>query len=128
MTAKCEDCGRDYGVNGWGDFVIPHWQWRRISPTGNSGGILCVCCMCDRLHKAAIRCEGAFVSGPIRSVSYDTMTTMLRCENIEERLGAFDTRIPASVIEARRADTPQSESVEDESAVAASQTPKKGSS
>jgi hypothetical protein len=86
MTAKCFDCSRPYGEDGFDDLVIPHWQWRRISPTGDSGGVLCACCMCARLTKAGIRCEGAFLSGPIRSVSADMMDALLRCENLEERL------------------------------------------
>lgn len=90
--AGCYDCGRPYGDDGFHDMVIPSRIWRQISPTGNGGGLLCACCMCARLTKAGIRCEGAFMSGPIETVSPRLMEALRRCENIEERLGDFDTR------------------------------------
>lgn len=39
--------------------------------------------MCKRLHDKGIKCEGAFMSGPIISVSGPTMNVMRRVENIE---------------------------------------------
>ncbi len=75
-----------YGEEGFEDLVIPHDIWRRISPTRNSGGLLCACCTSARLTKAGIRCVGAFMSGPIKTVSAPTMEALLRIETVEERL------------------------------------------
>lgn len=86
MVANCADCGREYGnEHGFPDFIIPFWAWLKISPTGDSegSGLLCPSCICKRLHDAGIRCEGAFMSGPIVSVSEPTMNALRRVENIE---------------------------------------------
>jgi hypothetical protein len=96
MSAGCADCGRPYGDDGFHDLVIPNWVWRRISPSKNDGGLLCACCISARLTKAGIRCEGAFMSGPIETVSPRLMEALRRAENIEERLCDFDMRSPAS--------------------------------
>src|SRR3546814_1466042 len=73
----CHDCGRPYGnEHGFPDLVIPNDVWRRISPSGNDGGLLCPSCLCARLHQASITCEGAFMSGPIDSVDRRLMWTM----------------------------------------------------
>lgn len=79
----CADCGRPYGSGGFPDLIIPYWAWKQISPTGDGGGLLCPSCICARLHIQGIRCEGAFMSGPIVSVSQPMMETMRRVENIE---------------------------------------------
>jgi hypothetical protein len=80
----CQDCDRPYGAeHGFPDLIIPFDVWKRISPSGDEGGLLCPSCICARLHKAGIRCEGAFMSGPIESVSYHTMDALRRIENIE---------------------------------------------
>lgn len=68
--ARCYDCGRPYGdEHGFPDLVIPHEAWKQISPSGDEGGLLCPSCLCHRLAISGIRCEGAFTSGPIESVS-----------------------------------------------------------
>ena len=82
--AKCYDCLRPYGdEHGFPDLVIPYWAWEKISPTKNDGGLLCPSCICKRLHDAGIKCEGAFQSGPILSVSSHAMELDRRLENIE---------------------------------------------
>jgi hypothetical protein len=87
MSAVCFDCGRPYGdEHGFPDLVIPSYIWRRISPSGDEGGLLCPSCICGRLHHAGIReVAGAFMSGSIRSVSQDTMTALRMAENLQER-------------------------------------------
>jgi len=83
-VAKCADCGRPYGAeHGFPDLIIPYADWIRISPSGDDGGLLCPSCICGRLHLAGIRCEGAFASGPIISVTDPTMNALRRVENIE---------------------------------------------
>lgn len=86
--ATCYDCDRPYGdEHGFPDLVIPSHIWRRISPSGNDGGLLCPSCICKRLHEAGIRdVEGAFASGPIRSIDRAVMDSLRRLENIEDRL------------------------------------------
>lgn len=81
----CHDCGRPYGSAGFPDLVIPNSAWRQISPTGDDGGLLCPSCICARLEISGITCEGAFMSGPIRTVSPELMTTMRWVENMRER-------------------------------------------
>jgi hypothetical protein len=80
---ECFDCKRPYGDNGFPDLIIPYWAWRQISPSGDDGGLLCPSCICKRLSSAGIRCEGAFMSGPIISVSEHAMWLHRRLENIE---------------------------------------------
>ncbi len=84
----CYDCGRPYGdKHGFPDLIIPNYIWRRISPTGDDGGLLCPSCICARLYKAEIkRVEAAFMSGPIESVSRATMYALCRLENLEEKI------------------------------------------
>lgn len=51
--ACCYDCGRPYSSAG--DCVIPNDIWARINPTHHTGaGILCACCILDRLHHLGI--------------------------------------------------------------------------
>lgn len=81
---SCDDCGRQYGAeHGFPDLVIPYDAWKEISPSGDDGGLLCPSCICKRLHDKGIRCTGAFMSGPIISVSEPTMSALRRIENIE---------------------------------------------
>ena len=83
----CEDCNRPYGdEHGFPDLIIPFDVWRRISTNGDESGLLCPSCICARLHRAGIKCEGAFMSGPIESVSRAMMNALRRVENIEEHL------------------------------------------
>lgn len=60
----CHDCGLPYGSKGYADFVVPDDVWKRISPAGDGGGILCANCMVRRAAELGIECEGAFTSGP----------------------------------------------------------------
>lgn len=78
----CYDCGLLYIDDGFADFIIPLDIWRRISPTKDEGGLLCAVCMCRRLSKAGIsRVSGAFLSGPIDTVSRPLMETLLMAES-----------------------------------------------
>lgn len=89
----CEDCGRQYGdEHGFPDLIIPYWAWSTISSSGDDAGLLCPSCICKRLHDAKIRCEGAFVSGPIISVSTHAMQLHRRIENIELAVEGRDNR------------------------------------
>jgi hypothetical protein len=84
MKAACQDCERPYGAeHGFPDLIVPFDVWCRISPSGDDGGLLCPSCICARLHKAGITCEGAFMSGPIVSVSRPLMHALRGIENIE---------------------------------------------
>jgi len=90
---NCEDCQRSYGDEfGFPDLIIPFWAWVKISPSGDDGGLLCPSCICKRLHDAEIHCEGAFMSGPINSVSSIAMNTLRRVENIELAIDGRDNR------------------------------------
>lgn len=89
----CHDCCRPYGdEHGFPDLIISYEAWRRISPSGDDGGLLCPSCICKRLADAGIRCEGAFMSGPVISVSAPTMTALRRVENIELAIAGRDNR------------------------------------
>jgi len=85
-SCECHDCNRPYDDGGFQDLIIPNDAWRRISPTGDNGGLLCPSCICKRLSDAGISCEGAFMSGPIISVSQATMYALRVAENNKERL------------------------------------------
>jgi hypothetical protein len=91
---SCEDCKRPYGdEHGFPDLIIPYDAWKCISPTGDDGGLLCPSCICKRLHAKGIRCEGAFMSGPIESVSRPTMYALRRVENIELAIAGRDNAL-----------------------------------
>jgi hypothetical protein len=92
MKTTCEDCDREYGSGGFPDLIIPYSDWKQISPTGDDGGLLCPSCICQRLHDKGLRCEGAFMSGPIESVPYHTMNALRRIENIELAIQGRDNR------------------------------------
>jgi hypothetical protein len=83
--AACEDCGRLYGSAGFPDLIIPNSAWREISPNGDETGLLCPSCLIARLHINGRTCEGAFMSGPVISVSRELMTTMRWVENLREQ-------------------------------------------
>lgn len=84
LISRCHDCGRPYGdEHGFPDLIIPYWVWKQITPTRDDGGLLCPSCICKRLSERDIRCEGAFMSGPIISVTEPTMNALRRVENIE---------------------------------------------
>jgi len=82
----CHDCDRTYGEPGFPDLVIPNDAWRRISPTLDEGGLLCPSCICARLEKIGITCEGAFMSGPIETVSKPLMQVIRQMENLTEQI------------------------------------------
>lgn len=86
-VSRCFDCARQYGSEyGFPDLVIPNAVWRKISPAGDEGGLLCPSCICGRLYRAGIgNVYGAFMSGPICSVSESTMHALRFAENLQER-------------------------------------------
>lgn len=91
--AFCQDCQRQYGDEyGFPDLIIPFSAWRQISPSKSDGGLLCPSCICKRLHDAGIKCTGAFMSGPIESVSSPVMNALRRIENIELAIDGRDNR------------------------------------
>ena len=86
MSDGCADCGRPYGSeNGFPDLVIENKAWRKISPTGDGGGLLCPSCICKRLAERGIGTTGAFMSGPVKTVSPELMATIRWVENLRER-------------------------------------------
>lgn len=91
--SKCYDCGLDYGDPGFQDLIVSNDVWRRISPTGDNGGLFCPTCLVRALSKAGIKTEGAFMSGPIINVTEATMEALRRVENLEERLSRASNRI-----------------------------------
>jgi len=92
-TASCEDCNRQYGAeHGFPDLIIPYWAWKQISTNGDDSGLLCPSCICKRLHDKKITCTGAFVSGPIDSISPVLMDAICRVENIELAIAGRNNR------------------------------------
>lgn len=65
-SGGCEDCNRPYGdEHGFPDMIIPDEQWKAISTTGTTAGLLCPSCILARLHAADQSNVGAhFASGP----------------------------------------------------------------
>jgi hypothetical protein len=51
---SCYQCRLPYGGDHWVEAVVEHDVWAKISPTGNEGGILCINCMANRLHRLGI--------------------------------------------------------------------------
>jgi hypothetical protein len=66
MQVCCFDCGRQYGDEyGFPDLVVSNEVWKKISPTGHEGGLLCPSCMCRRTHAAGLlNVAATFRSGP----------------------------------------------------------------
>ena len=64
---KCYDCGLKYGDPGFADLVVPHDVWRRISPTGDEGGLLCPTCLVRAADREGIECRAIFRGGPFFS-------------------------------------------------------------
>lgn len=96
--AKCYDCSRPYGhYHGFPDLLIPDHIWERISPSKNGGGLLCPSCICKRLARRRIRCEGAFVSGPITSVPEQVMELLLRVRRLEAKLAEEKIKIKGEI-------------------------------
>lgn len=71
QEATCHDCARPYGDEfGFPDLVVSDETWKRISPSGDEGGLLCPSCLCKRAHAAGIRVETAvFTSGPFTALT-----------------------------------------------------------
>ena len=85
MEVGCYDCGEDYDSPRFPDLIISLDVWRRISPTGDEGGLLCPNCINARLEEMGIsNCPAAFMSGPLRSVDSVLMDVLRQVENIQE--------------------------------------------
>lgn len=83
----CFDCGREYGDEyGFPDLVISNEAWNKISPTNDEGGLLCPSCICKRLAEKGLRnIPGAFMSGPIKSMSEEDMGTIMELDTIRKQ-------------------------------------------
>jgi hypothetical protein len=65
VGSACYDCARPYGDGGFPDLVVPDDVWAAISPTGDSGGLLCPSCMCFRAAALGLtNVPARFTSGP----------------------------------------------------------------
>lgn len=63
----CHDCGRKYSDDRWVEAVVSDADWTAISPTGNTGGILCIGCMADRFVAKGMKDVPMIItSGPFR--------------------------------------------------------------
>jgi hypothetical protein len=92
LRAECEDCKRPYGdEHGFPDLIIPYDAWKQISTSGDDSGLLCPSCICKRLADKHIKCEAAFMSGPM-SISRAEMQLLRRIENIELAIKGRDNR------------------------------------
>jgi len=97
----CDGCGLAYGSEGWIEAMIPDWVWKRISPSGDSGGILCITCIARRLTRAGIANVPVMLCGtePLRAANQEEAfergwgTAKRRIEELEqERDAANATR------------------------------------
>jgi hypothetical protein len=68
----CMGCGRPYSDDGFMDFIVPDNVWDKISPTGDSGGLLCPGCIIGHIIQAdiswvndGVNFVGTFESGPL---------------------------------------------------------------
>ncbi len=71
--SKCYDCGLDYQDPGWIEAIVPMKAWNEISPTGDSGGILCITCISRRLRSRGCKDVPVWLCGtePLRAVAGD---------------------------------------------------------
>lgn len=83
----CADCNEPYGSPRFPDLIIEDWAWKRISPTGDEGGLLCPNCICARLHIEGVFSRSVFTSGYLALVD-ETPTWLLkeRLLRLEERI------------------------------------------
>ena len=90
-VAGCHDCGRPYGdKHGFPDLVVSFDVWKRISPTGDEGGLLCPSCICKRVHDAGITsCAAGFKSGPFAT------TESVDVEQLWEKVWGLRDRVTA---------------------------------
>ena len=49
-TVACTDCGRNYQDFNL-DCTLPDWQWERLVPNSEGGGLLCAQCIVNRADK-----------------------------------------------------------------------------
>ncbi|KKM94997.1 hypothetical protein LCGC14_1192600 [marine sediment metagenome] len=91
--SKCYDCDEPYGSQRFPDLIIPNWVWDQISPTGNSGGLLCPCCIIRRLERKGLEnIPHIFASGPLYITGADEPAwtwvgnLMERLRRVEDKL------------------------------------------
>jgi hypothetical protein len=77
--AACYGCARRYGAEyGFPDLVVPDDVWKRISPTGDEGGLLCPSCMVKRAATLGLENVPArFTSGPFCCTKYQLARVIL---------------------------------------------------
>jgi hypothetical protein len=86
---SCYQCRLPYEGDHWVEAVVPHHVWERISPTGDSGGILCVSCMALRLTELGLRPTLTLITaGPLACVPTEEASEVIYREG--HRDGAID--------------------------------------
>lgn len=103
-ATQCFDCDRPYGdQHGFPDLLLSDSVWKRISPTGGGGGLLCPSCICKRLYDAGMSdVEAAFMSGPIRAVDPLLLSVYVQIERLRRRDGLPPEEFVRNLIEHRR--------------------------
>jgi len=67
--SSCRGCGRPYSDPGFPDLIVPDDVWERISPSGDSGGLLCPACIIAVITEQEIETIATFRSGPLSGQS-----------------------------------------------------------
>lgn len=89
----CYQCELPYSGEHWVEAVVADDVWQRISPSGNSGGILCVNCMAGRLHHLGLaEVEVKLTAGPFR----DSHSQLERVTEALERLRVLGLEQPTT--------------------------------
>lgn len=88
----CQDCGLEYGSDGWMDCIVSDSVWHNIMGHDHEGGILCVTCIAKRCARRGYKnvpiviASGVLVSGyikgirPIEVKPYDPTKTLSKDE------------------------------------------------
>ena len=71
----CYDCERPYGDEyGFPDLLVQKSIWKKISPTGDEGGLLCPSCLIRLIMNIGLKdIPATFVSGPLQMISEKQM-------------------------------------------------------
>lgn len=67
----CDGCGLSYGSDWWIEAIVPDDIWAQISPTKDSGGLLCIGCIARRLRTLGLTDVPVMLCGtePLRAAS-----------------------------------------------------------
>ena len=98
----CYDCGLEYGSSSWADVVVSNDVWKRISPTGDGGGLLCFNCMVRRLEELGLRdvfCK--ITSGPFATERMSE-SEPIKCQIEQLKSETADLRFALSVHSGKR--------------------------